>query len=182
MTRTVVIAIAGRIGSGKSSISIILASELGWKRASFGDFVRSVAAKRGQEPCREVLQEIGAELEANDPSAFCKEVLASAGWRSGEAVVIDGIRHESILAILKKLVAPLPVFFVYLEAEDDTRKARVAQRERIEADLLPTVELHSTERDVISRLPDLADLRLLNETNTAQGLVRSIRERLQVID
>ena len=172
------VGIAGRIASGKSSISAVLASRLGWKRASFGDFVRSLAAQRGLEPTREVLQGIGEELEALDSVAFCSDLLASAGWHNGDPIVIDGIRHVRILENLKNIVAPQRLLFVYLEAQDDTRRVRFAQREGSNAELLTAVESHSTEREVISRLPDLADLRLSNDDGAEEELVDIILRKL----
>lgn len=173
------VAIAGRIAAGKSSVSSELASRLGWKRASFGDFVRSVAARRGLEPSREVLQKVGEELEAVDSAAFCKDVLTFASWNTGDPVVIDGIRHVRILEDLKKIVAPQQLLFVYLDAEDTTRKARFAHRESTNAEALATAESHSTELDVISKLPGLADLRLLNDDGAEYDLVEIIVQRLR---
>jgi cytidylate kinase len=173
------VAIAGRIAAGKSSVSSELASRLGWKRASFGDFVRSVAAQRGLEPSREVLQKVGEELEAVDSAAFCKDVLTFASWNMGDPVVIDGIRHVRILEDLKKIVAPQRLLFVYLDAEDTTRKARFAHRESTNAEALAAAESHSTELDVISKLPDLADLRLSNDDGAEYDLVEIIVQRLR---
>jgi len=172
------VAIAGRIATGNSSVSTDLASRLGWKRASFGDFVRSVAAQRRLEPTREVLQKIGEELEALDPAAFCKDTLTFASWNNGDPVVIDGIRHVRILENLKKIVVPQRLLFVYLDAEDATRKARFAKRESTDAEGLTAVESHSTELDVISKLPDLADLCLSTDDGAEQDLVEIIVQRL----
>jgi cytidylate kinase len=80
MKRPVAVAFAGRLGAGKSSLSTVLAANMKWKRVSFGDFVRSVAAARGIEPSRQVLQDIGAELESLDTLTFCRNVLEGGGW------------------------------------------------------------------------------------------------------
>ena len=93
-------------------------------------------------------------------------------------MVIDGIRHVRILENLKKIVAPQRLLFVYLDAEDATRKARFAKRESTDAGVLTAVESHSTELDVISKLPDLADLRLSNDDDAEQDLVEIIARRL----
>ena len=42
-----VIGFAGRIGSGKSTLSSEVAERLGWRRASFGDYLRTVAKSSG---------------------------------------------------------------------------------------------------------------------------------------
>lgn len=174
------VAIAGRIAAGKSSVSTDLASRLGWKRASFGDFVRSVAAQRGLDASREVLQKIGEELEATDRAMFCKDVLEFARWNNGDPVVIDGIRHVRILEEIKRILDPQRLLFVYLDAADAIRKARFTARESSNADVLTAVETHSTEVDVVSKLPDLADLRLSNDDGTVQDLVEMIVQRVTI--
>src|SRR5262245_6041940 len=138
-----IIAFAGRMGAGKSSVSAAVAADLNWKFASFGGFVRKTATSRGVQHTRESLQAIGEELEANDPAAFCRLVLREAGWNVGESAVVEGIRHVSILNILKSLVAPQPVFLVYLEAHEEVRRARLQERGAQEAHYLARAETHS---------------------------------------
>ena len=128
MNTNLIVAFAGRIGAGKSSVSAAFAEDLGWKFASFGGFVRKTATSRGMEHSRESLQAIGAELEAKDAAMFCRAVLDDAGWNAGEPVVVEGIRHVRILEALKSLVAPQPVFLVYLEAPEELRRARLQER------------------------------------------------------
>ena len=51
----------------------------------------------------------GEELEGLDSETFCKKVLTSATWNSGDPIVIDGIRHVRMLNDLRKIVAPSPL-------------------------------------------------------------------------
>lgn len=44
--KPMVLGLAGRKGSGKSTLGKAIAEELGWPYASFGTCVRSVAAQR----------------------------------------------------------------------------------------------------------------------------------------
>lgn len=155
-----VLGFAGKIGSGKSTISKEVANALGWTRASFGDYLRSRAKSSGFEQSREVLQEIGASLIENDPKEFCRAVLAHYKWNAGEPLVIDGIRHEEILEALRSLVAPLEVRLVFLEVPDNQRLARLQKVNETVAENLAEVELHSTEVQVDDRLKELADLKL----------------------
>src|SRR5207248_1229942 len=135
-----------------------VATDLGWKFASFGAFVRKTATSRGAEHTRESLQEIGEELEAKDPLMFCRAVLDDAGWNPGEAAVVEGIRHVRIWKTLKNLVTPQPIFLVYLEAPEELRRTRLQERGAQEANYLEKAEAHSTERDVIVQLPRLASI------------------------
>jgi cytidylate kinase len=173
-----IIAFAGRMGAGKSSVSAAAAADLAWKFASFGRFVRKTATSRGLEHTRESLQAVGEELEASDPAKFCRSVLDDADWHQGESVVVEGIRHVRILDVLKSLVAPQTIFLVYLDASEELRRARLEERGAQEAYHLARVETHSTERDVIAALPQLADLVLSTEGAEAGDLVGQIKARL----
>jgi cytidylate kinase len=177
MSTNLVVAFAGRIGAGKSSVSAAFAEELGWKFASFGAFVRKTATERGIDLSRESLQTVGAELEATDAVKFCRAVLDGAGWNAGEPAVVEGIRHVRILDTLKSQVAPQPVFLVYLEAPDELRRNRLQERGAQEAHNLDLAETHSTERDVITELPQLADLVLSSEGAAVADLVPQIKAK-----
>jgi ribosome-binding protein aMBF1 (putative translation factor)/cytidylate kinase len=155
-----VVGFAGRIGSGKSTISIEVARALGWPRASFGDYVRTVARSAGLGESREALQEIGASMIERGVDDFCRAVLAQSGWNAGEPLVIDGIRHAEVIESLRKLVAPLEMRVVYLDVKDEKRLNNLRKREDAVAEELELVEGHTTEEQVKNVLPELADLRL----------------------
>ena len=57
-----VLAIAGPIGSGKTTTAALLARRLGWSRDGYGDTIRATAAARGLPASRGTLQQLGAEL------------------------------------------------------------------------------------------------------------------------
>lgn len=178
MSTNLVVAFAGRVGAGKSSVSAAFAKDLGWKFTSFGAFVRKTATERGMDHSRESLQTVGAELEATDATKFCRFVLDEARWKTGKPGVIEGIRHVRILDTLKSLVAPQSVFLVYLEAPKETRRNRLQERGAQEAHYLERAETHSTERDVIAELPQLAALVLSTEGAAVADLVRQIKAKL----
>lgn len=178
MNNNLIVTFAGRIGAGKSSVSAAVAEALGLKLASFGGFVRKTATERGMDHSRESLQAVGEELEAKDAAQFCRAVLDDAGWNAGKPVVVEGIRHVRILDTLKSLVAPQPVFLVYLQAPDELRRARLQERGAQEAQYLERAETHSTERDVIAELPQLADLLLSTEGAEVADLVHKITANL----
>ena len=51
---------AGKIGSGKTSVTNVLARGLQWRRVGFGDYVRAELARRGGDPdVRKDLQDLG---------------------------------------------------------------------------------------------------------------------------
>jgi dephospho-CoA kinase len=175
-----VIGFSGRIASGKSAISKALAADIGCQRVSFGDYVRKVAAERGLGSTREVLQSLGEELETADVSRFCRAVIDLAEWQSGSSLVIDGIRHVHVLESLRSLVEPTPLILVFVEADDSLRTSRLAERGEGEDVRLGSVESHSTERDVLEGLPQLADIRLSAEDSTARAVAR-LRAGLELL-
>ena len=163
----IVLAFAGKIASGKSTLSSEVAKALDWKRVSFGDYVRIVAKSQGMEPSREVLQELGETL-ARTPDEFCRSMLAHFGWESGEPVVIDGIRHREIVDALRRAVAPLELRLVFIDVADEKRRERLDQERDNVTDKLAHVEKHSTEKQVEKVLPGIADLTVTTESDVNQ--------------
>lgn len=153
-----IVALAGGIGSGKSSVADELAARLGCKLARFGEYVRSIAAKRGLDPRREVLQGIGEQLISRDVMGFVRAVLDRSGWKPGDHLVVDGIRHVEAMAALRELAKPQSVLLVYLDVDDDARQARVACRDGSTKADLALAEAHSTEAQVRSLVAGMADL------------------------
>ena len=169
-----VLVFSGKIGSGKSTLADRVATALGWKRASCGDFIRAVARSQGLEDQREVLQELGAELVARSPGEFCRALLAHFNWHGGEPLVLDGVRHAEVLEALRRVVAPLQVRLVYVETDEAVRRERLRlEEEDTPATQFPKLEAHSTEQQVGSRLAAAAQLRV-SGTRRPPDVVRDI--------
>jgi len=168
-----VLGFAGKIGSGKSTVSAEVARTLGWSRASFGDYLRTVAKSNGFGESREVLQELGASLVEKGVEEFCRAVLAHYQWNAGEPLVVDGIRHAEVVEALRRLVAPLELRVVFLDVDDNTRRARLRGIDEDIPKKLELVEAHSTEEQANERLPALADLRLPGD-KPVQQLVSTV--------
>lgn len=151
-----VIAISGRIASGKSTLANAFASEVGWPYVSFGDYVRSIAKQRGLEETREVLQVLGDEQINTNLERFCRSVLAQVDWKPGQSLVIDGVRHAEVDILLRRLVAPSKYVLTYFKIDDRTRKERLRE-EGIDDQELIHVETHPTEEQVTRVLPHIAD-------------------------
>lgn len=153
----IVVGFAGKIGSGKTTLSSRVAESLGWPYASFGAYVRAVAHQRGLDESREVLQEIGASL-VKDPETFCREILDQAAWRPGSPLIIDGVRHVEVVEALRRLVAPSSLRIVFIQVTDKARVSRLPEEEIKGVTQLQKLETHSTEVQVRTVLPELADL------------------------
>lgn len=153
-----VIALAGKIGSGKTSIAVALAHKLDCPRVGFGDYVRSEATKRGLNPgSRQVLQELGESLLRQDLDGFCEAVLSQADRAPDGGLIVDGVRHVTVLDTLHRLLSPSPVRLIYLAATDEARQLRLAAAGRWEQDVMAKAEGHSTEADLKTALPGRSD-------------------------
>lgn len=160
----VVLAFAGAIGNGKSTVSAALAAALGCPRTGFGDYIREEAQRRGLDPTsREVLQVVGEQMVLAGWEPFCRAVLARGAWKPGESLVVDGIRHVKAVETLHMLVAPATLSLIYLEAPPTVRESRLRQKGITDDEQRHRIETHSTEVEVSTLLPRIADLRMHSE-------------------
>jgi cytidylate kinase len=152
------ICFSGRIGSGKSSVSEILAARLGWKRSAFGEYLRTELARRGGDvTSREALQDLGQSLVETDTEAFCSDVLSAGGFRPGDNFLVDGVRHADIQRMLAVLASPSVARLIFLAADDANRFQRIADRPDGQADFA-RAEAHKVEADLKASIPAIADL------------------------
>jgi len=155
-----IIVVSGRIASGKTTFAEALATRLGFSKTGFGEEVRARARAKGLADSREVMQALGAELVVNDPEEFCRAVLDRGGFESGQGMVVDGIRHTEILALLRRIVSPRTVIHVHVDSADEVRHARLQERMRAGEIDLAKADAHSTEVQVSEKLPAIADIRV----------------------
>jgi shikimate kinase len=142
--KPIVIAFAGPIGSGKTTISRALAKKLHSKHASFGDHFRAMASRLGHNPSeRAVLQRLGEEQVGLSPESVCRELLNAYEWKPTDGtIVIDGVRHLEILSALTNAVAPLDVFLVYVQ-RDNMRSTLLSTK--VGKQNMELFDAHSTE-------------------------------------
>lgn len=170
--KTILICFAGRIASGKTTLSQAVAQTFKWPRASFGDRVRIEARRKGFNESREVLQKIGEAL-IEEPDDFCNMLLEHVAWKPGRHLVIDGLRHTTVLNSLRRLTTPSEVLLVLVETGEQTLEKRLAKRGVLEGYQLSDLEAHSTEREVLEAFPDMADL-IVDGTLPVKTLVGEI--------
>jgi hypothetical protein len=167
---------SGQIGSGKSSVSTAVAAALGWQRTGFGDYLRSEIIRLGGDPTdRKALQDLGQQRVEDDSVAFCRDVLAAAGFQPGDDFVIDGIRHVEIFEILAALGKPCEARLLFLGALETTRSTRV----QIRADALDfaRASMHQVEAELLDALPKRAD----GIVNADQPLDRVVSNCLDLV-
>jgi dephospho-CoA kinase len=157
-----VICFAGGIGSGKSSVSLALAERSSWKRASFGEYLRSLSRVDGTTPTRQELQDLGKRMVEDSEERFCIDVLAHGGIIAGGNGFVDGVRHASVLMRLRALLAPSVVRLILLSVSAGDRHARVLSR--AEGGEFAIADSHPVEAETRDALPRLADLTLDSAT------------------
>jgi len=169
-----VLALAGKIASGKSTLASQFASEEGWSYVSFGGFVRSVAKKDKIAETRENLQDIGDRLIREDLEGFCRGVLSQVDWKPGQPLVIDGVRHTEVSFLLRRMVAPSKYILTYVEVDDEIRRQRLREEGREGNDFIERVETHPTEEQVKLVLPRIADY-VLDGTAPIHSLIEKLK-------
>ncbi len=170
----IVLGLSGPSGAGKTSVSKAIADTLGWPRASFGEYIRTYARSQGlDESSRDILDDLGTQLVERGATDFCRMVLTHFNWRSGEPLIIDGVRHEQVAKALRQLVAPMDFRIVYLDIDDNTRKERLLHDHDVREEEIERMDSHLTEREVKEHLPQIADLRL-QATRPLKDIVRDI--------
>ena len=117
------IVICGRIGSGKSTVSAMLASGLSIQVVSFGDYVREKARSGGRPDTRSALQNLGNCLYRQlGASGLLQGTLEMAGIDKDEAVIFDGVRHIDVLSEIRRLAGKMVA--IYLDASLEVRYQR----------------------------------------------------------
>lgn len=153
-----VLTFAGKIASGKSTLSRQVATAWNWPWASFGDYVRAEAQRQGMDPnSRSVLQQVSDQILGRGWHPFCRAVLETAQWTDGTTVVLDGVRHSEALTTLRDMVFPQRVALVFVTTPDVVREERLQGRGMV-SENLQVSEHHASELQVHTTLINAADL------------------------
>lgn len=155
---SLVVSFAGQIGSGKSSVSQSIATEMGWPCAVFSNYLRQIAKEQGKDSnSREILQDLGQTLVKADSREFCRAVLLDGGFSKDANMLVDGVRHVNIQRDIETLVAPASCKLIYLSAGNAERFTRVTHRLDGPRDF-ERAESHIVESELRDELPAIADV------------------------
>ena len=122
-----IVCLTGMPGAGKSTIANGL-KEKGFEIINMGDAVRAEAEKRNLEPTGQNLGKLMLELrEKNGPGAVAELIKPSIENSSSNVIVIDGIRSNDEIQVLKKSAN---VKLLSILASTDTRFTFLHERGR----------------------------------------------------
>jgi dephospho-CoA kinase len=174
-----IVGIAGKIASGKSTLARALAIRLGARRLGFGDYVRSIAQSRGLDPSdRAVLQTLGQDLATGDPAAFVSDILTFSNYVPGEDIIFDGIRHQAVWSEIESVAlrANDSAILVFLHMPEELRRLRLAAR-GVDRETADASDSHASEIDLEAHLREAADFTVdarLEEALLVDAVVRSM--------
>jgi dephospho-CoA kinase len=171
------IAISGRIGSGKSTLTKALASSFGWDAISFGRYVKFVADDRGLGTARQALQDLGQALIADAGEDRFLQVVLEFYRPTSPVQLFDGVRHAAMIDAIRRHYDATSVICLVLD--DRTRYERYTARtaEPVDYHHFLAWDKHPVERD-IARICEHADLRLnaaLPISNLVDAAVETLR-------
>jgi len=123
-----IICISGKIASGKTTLSSLLAEKLKCNRFSTSDYLRSKAATKGYTVIdRTLLQMIGEDCINEGWENFARAFLSFTNDSSDESIIIDGVRHVEFYNSLKKLTGK-NCSLIFLDAREDVLLERLQHR------------------------------------------------------
>ena len=141
--------LCGQMCSGKSTTAGYLSTKFGLQIVSFGDYVRSAAAGVSGGMTREALQDLGRHLiESDGYSGFLKSAMAHAGVEVCGSVVFDGVRHDEILANIRKWSASSVAVYLRAGLVERHRRYGVRQGPKLSIERFKHLETHPVEAGV----------------------------------
>lgn len=157
--KTRVLGFSGPIASGKSTLISLISKQTDLCVSSYGAYVKHKAVLAGLSLDRPVLQRLSNELlEQHSHAELATEVINLANWDRRLPLAIDGIRHSRSAHELRRLVAPIPFFLIFVATPYKIRVQRIVQRDGISAHEAKSHDEHETESEANSNLRDIADI------------------------
>ncbi len=178
-SKTIAVAIGGKIGSGKSTLSDYLVENHDFSLISFGGYVRHEAELQGLNPSREDYQELGDRLVQEPiPEEFIQRCIEYFQPKSS-LHVYDGLRHLSIANGLRHIYKRCVI--VFINAPDNLRYQRYKSRQRVDDPKLNfnqflSLSEHRVEYE-IDKIASIADL-VIQADNTIVNLSEAILDYL----
>ena len=178
--RKLIIGIVGKIHSGKSTLAREISQSLEIPIVSFGGYLKDFSLKNDLPTDRESLQSLGNKRILNNPVSFIEDVLS--GQEDSSIIIIEGIRHESVLLSLKKTYHQS--YFIFLDVTFDERYSRYTNGKNILTKDISVEEFfkidnHQVESE-INNLKERCDY-TLNSIYLVNELIELINEKIKLL-
>lgn len=170
------LALVGRIGSGKTTLSVYLSAKIGWPALSLSAFLSSRLDQEGEPQSRKALQDLGMSWIRSDALGFCRAALTFAQWQPHEGLIIDGIRDIILFDGFRTLMNPMPALLIFLDIDEEKRRDRLSRVRSLGTEQVLHDELHPIEQGV-EALKRNADL-VLDGTRPPAELYAKITKKL----
>ncbi len=115
-----------------------------------------VESAGGDSADRKQLQDVGQLRERQNVNRFCREMLDYFGVGEDENLVVDGIRHLTVVDALSAHLFPRNLFLLHLDVDDSERRKRASIRGDDASDFTRAAS-HCVEGDLEYELPKRAD-------------------------
>jgi len=143
MHNPAIIVLASRIGGGKSTLAHALSKLSGFPIFSFGQYVKEIAVTRNIALSREALQNLGEQLVTDDPESFTRSALCGVNFSVG--LIIDGLRHQSVIEQIRRLARQVSVVLVFVQTD---RQVRI---DRLQARGMSVYEIERADNHIMER-------------------------------
>lgn len=133
-----VICIAGKAGSGKTSVARELSAKMNCRYVTISNYLRAKSGKT--DVSREELQAIGNECIESGWGTFVHDFLKFINWDERSTLIIDGVRHVLFMDMLRIELYPVRPICVYLDADIETIESHLVLRGGETIDYSPVSE------------------------------------------
>ena len=165
------IAIAGKMGSGKSWIANLLVKEYGFYKTSFAKRVKELVVELfdTQEKNRDLLIKIATFMRQIDSEVWIRQTLKDIDSQKNQHVVIDDLRLSNEYQELKKQ----GWFFIKLNIDEEQRVQRIKDTYLNDAESHLKHQCSITENDVCV-FPDLYFDLVIEDSHTVKNSIEKI--------
>lgn len=141
------ICVAGKICSGKSTLTRAISSHINFPIVSFGGILRNYSLDNGLPIARKDLQEFGQNLiDQLGFEGFLRWSMSHSVISWDNSIIIDGLRHREIYGHILQMFPQ--TFLVYCDCDLKTQTSRLMMRDNIGEIESKRIILHKTELGV----------------------------------